>query len=369
MKTRKWLDAVFMYAKFSPCTSGVASGIPLDQCPCFKNVKRMFKSWTSSKHLEQALAKALTKDSEIDQTKFTNPDPDAGFDAAPINIHLSREMKRLGLRLVHITAIKRFPPPNVVYFSKGIQCKRYYFGLDHWWICIVQTMATAFPVSRVVFFLSFGICFYIHVLINGSGFNRCTGFTILDAADKNRIVDVVLPEMITLFSRAGHATDKDMDKLMVPAGYCATPDDPNVSAIEFSEKKAINQRRATIFSNVEQQRMQNEFRLAEVGIAKERTKVGVVRVAAYKALRRVNDATQPTGTVEELRGMLEALDVPFEKYCKGSGVLTMVSKLKLKKNGVGGLLELVREVVREAMVDEMEVDDYEDDDFEDDTDL
>ena len=200
-------------------------------------------------------------------------------------------------------------------------------------------------------------------------FNRCTGFTILPAAEKTRIVDVVLPKMITLFSRAGHATDKDMDELMVSAGYCATPDDPNVSAIEFSEKKAVNQRRATIFSNVEQQRMQNEVRLEEVGIAKERAKVGVVRVAAYKALLRTNDEAQPTGTKEELRGMLDALDVPLEKYCKGSGVLTTVSKLKLKKNGVGGLLELVRESVRASMVLEtlaLEGDEYDDDDFEDD---
>ena len=88
----------------------------------------MFKSWTSSKHLEQSLAKALIKDSEIDQTKFTNPDPDAGFDTAPINIHLSREMSRLGLRLVHITAIKRFFFRMLSIFQKAFNARDIILG-------------------------------------------------------------------------------------------------------------------------------------------------------------------------------------------------------------------------------------------------
>jgi len=34
MKTTKWKEAMFSYGKFSPCTSGVPSGNPLDQCKC-----------------------------------------------------------------------------------------------------------------------------------------------------------------------------------------------------------------------------------------------------------------------------------------------------------------------------------------------
>ena len=99
------------------------------------------------------------------------------------------------------------------------------------------------------------------------------------------------------------------------ADYIADPNDPNVSLVEFVGEVAVNQRRATLLSHVEQARNDDEIRKKPNAVNKAGAVLGGTKVEAYKIRLRSDATLMPKGTKEQMRGMLEALKVPLKKYC------------------------------------------------------
>jgi len=305
-------------------------------------MKRLLKSWVGSKHLRESVKKVMSKDSEVNEDEFTFPDPDAGFEQAAINVAWRSEMKRLGLRITHSKAMQRF-----LYRFRNI-------------------FPQAFSPSKLILGWTIG------------GYNpwnpfqalsACSNFSSLPKEEQKRLLTVVLPEMIKIFGRRGHCTDAEMDALHVYADYTADPNDPNVSLVEFAAKVAVNQRRATLLSHVEQARIDNEIRKKANAVNKARAVLGGTMVDAYKIRLRIDTTVLPKGTKDVMRGMLEALKVPLKKYCGDGPDLDGNSKVKISAVAMRDLLRQQVLLVVEGEGGAGGGEEEYDDDFEDDDDL
>ena len=329
MKTKEWKNSMFNYGKFSPCTSGVPSGNPLDQCPAFKNTKQLLKSWKSSTHIQRSIQTAVNADNEIDEERFSVHDPDYGFLESPVNTALSEQLQKYKLRLTHITAIKKFLFRMQSIIPKSFATNKLILG----WT--IGGYAPWYPYQSLA---------------------MCNGFNSLPRTEQDRIIKDVLPAMIQEFSRTGHCTDAFMDNLKVPAGAfgngernCTVVTDP------FDKKSAINQRRATMLSHPHQIELRKGELADQKKVLEERKKKGKRRLMEYKSKLERNKEEKCTGTLEHLRSILEALEVPLIEYCKNPDKPN--SKLSLVKQA---MIDLVQSKVLQHMnsMDEDEDDGY-----------
>jgi hypothetical protein len=303
MKTDKYKNALVVSVKGSPtCSQNLQ---PMDTCPCFKNSKANTKSWNASSHYAQAIANEVSNDDSIDSDSFTVIDPDEGYDEATVNVVLHKELKRVGVALQHIKDIEKFFFRMQSIYPAAFTRRK---------IALGWALAGLYP-FRPQLVLS-----------------KCKGYTQLGKAQRRDVLNSILPKMVTEMSKNGECTDEFMDTLELSAGVYAVPGQPNKVLQAFDKKKAINQRRGYILSHP----VQVHKRLMLLSKAQEdkleRIEMARPRLIAIKHLLTgdVNADLKGTGTIPELRGVLDLLSVPESEYLGNTGNLkSTMNKTKI----------------------------------------
>ena len=266
---------------------------------------------------------------------MTIHDPDYGFLDSDINVKLSAQLSKTGLRLAHIKDLKRFFFRMQSIYPRDFNRRKLALG---WSMGGFSPWNPRLPLSH------------------------CIGFTKLDPPSRRHFLDTILPKLIEEMAKEGEVSDGFMDALKISAGpygfthYVTTP---------FEKKVALNMRRAFLVNHPKQ-----EENRAILVTEKQRERLQRIEGARPLLLRLKTDILTLTeeqitkmADKNKLQGLLELLNTENSLY------LSQTGKPKVNKNIMVALVKekvvaLVNAEAAAQVLDDNAEDNYEDDEFE-----